>query len=284
MVEAMVTADSELVGKSIVEARLRSRYGLTAIGLRHGSAAVGALETTPLRTGDTLLLMGSWEAIEEARLRSPHLAVLDPPVAEGGVSAPGRALAATASLALMIGLMISGVVPNVQAALIACLLMGAFRCIDLDRAYRAIHWKTLVLIVGILPFSIALQRTGGVELVVQGMRAITAGAGTHALLASLFAITFLLGLFISNTATAVLMAPVAIAMANELGASPHPFAMIGALAASAAFMTPVSSPVNAMIAASGNYRFGDFVRFGGPLTVIVMIASVLLVPWLLPVY
>jgi di/tricarboxylate transporter len=102
------------------------------------------------------------------------------------------------------------------------------------------------------------------------------------LLGSLFLITFVLGLFISNTATAVLMAPVAIAMAGEMDASPYPFAMIVALAASGSYMTPVSSPVNTMIAASGNYGFGDFVRVGGPLTVIVLLVSALLVPWLLP--
>ncbi|HEX7036624.1 MAG TPA: SLC13 family permease [Pseudomonadales bacterium] len=284
MVEAMVTGDSELVGKSVADARLRLRHGLTTIGLRHGATAIAAdPANTPLRIGDTLLLVGPWEAIDEVRLQSPHLAVLDSPGGEEGISAPGRALAATLSLGLMIALMISGVVPNVQAALIACLLMGAFRCIDLEGAYRAIHWKTLVLIVGVLPFSIALQRTGGVELVVQGMLSVTEGAGTHALLGSLFVITLLVGLFISNTATAILMAPVAITMANDLGVSPRPFAMIVALAASAAFMTPVSSPVNAMVAAAGNYRFVDFVRFGAPLTVIVMITSVLLVPWLLPV-
>lgn len=283
MVEAMVPAESELVGKTLVDARLRSRYSLTAIGLRHGAAAVANdIARKPLKTGDTLLLLGPWEAIDELRLRSPNLVVLDPPAAEQGVSAPSRALGAVLSVALMIALMISGVVPNVQAALIACLLMGALRCVDLDGAYRTIHWKTLVLIVGVLPFSLALQRTGGVELVVDGVRAVTEGAGAHVLLGSLFLITFLLGLFISNTATAILMAPVAIAMAADMDASPYPFAMIVALAASGSYMTPVSSPVNTMVAASGNYRFGDFVRVGGPLTVIVLVVGVLLVPWLLP--
>src|SRR5690606_31552247 len=121
MVEAMVPAESELVGKTLVDARLRSRYSLTAIGLRHGAAAVANdIARKPLKTGDTLLLLGPWEAIDELRLRSPNLVVLDPPAAEQGVSAPSRALGAVLSVALMIALMISGVVPNVQAALIAC--------------------------------------------------------------------------------------------------------------------------------------------------------------------
>jgi len=175
-------------------------------------------------------------------------------------------------------------VPNVQAALIACLLMGVLRCIDLDSAYRAIHWKTLILIVGMMPFSVALQKTGGVELAADGLMAVTGGAGTSVVLGSLFIITALLGLFISNTATAVLMAPVALAVANDLGASPYPFAMVVALAASAAFMTPISSPVNTLVVAPGSYGFGDFVRVGVPFTVIVLVLTVLLVPLLLPLH
>jgi di/tricarboxylate transporter len=182
----------------------------------------------------------------------------------------------------MVLLMVSGLVPNVQAALIACLLMGAFRCIDLDSAYRAIHWPTLILIVGMLPFAQALQQTGGVELAVQGLVGGLGDAGPHLILASLFALTAVIGLFISNTATAVLMAPVAIATAQALDVSPLPFAMTVALAASAAFMTPISSPVNTLVLGPGQYRFGDFVRIGVPFTLLVMMVSVLLVPLIFP--
>jgi di/tricarboxylate transporter len=139
-----------------------------------------------------------------------------------------------------------------------------------------------VLIVGMLPFSIALERTGGVELAADGLRAVTGGAGSHFVLACLFAITATLGMFISNTATAVLMAPVALAVADEMKVSPYPFAMIVALAASTAFMTPVSSPVNTLVVAPGHYTFGDFVRIGVPLSIVVLVVSVILVPWLRP--
>ncbi|AOE83713.1 citrate transporter [Pseudomonas sp. TCU-HL1] len=186
------------------------------------------------------------------------------------------------SLAVMIFLMVSGLVPNVMAALIGCLLMGAFRCIDLDSAYRAIHWPTLILIVGMLPFAQALQQTGGIDLAVKGLVALLGNAGPYAMLACLFIVTAVIGLFISNTATAVLMAPVAIATAQQLGMSPCPFAMIVALAASAAFMTPISSPVNTLVLGPGQYRFGDFVKVGVPFTLLVMIVSVLFVPLLFP--
>jgi di/tricarboxylate transporter len=284
MAEVMVAADSALVGTTVVEARFRTRFGLTAIGLRHGSVAhVGPLLAERLRVGDTLLVVGSWKDIERLGADSHDLLILNVPAEIAEVlPAPGKALHALFCLLLMVVLMVSGVVPNVQAALIACLLMGVLGCIDLDSAYRSVHWKSIVLIVGMLPFSIALQKTGGVDLAADGLMALTAGAGSLVVLGSLFAITALLGLFISNTATAVLMAPVALAIAHDLRASPYPFAMIVALAASTAFMTPISSPVNTLVVGPGNYAFGDFVRIGVPFSVVVMIVSVLMVGWLLP--
>jgi di/tricarboxylate transporter len=286
MAEVMVAADSELVGKTIVETQFRTRFRLTVIGLRHGNVALEReILNEPLRVGDTLLLVGPWKDIERLRSDMTNLLILNLPAEIEEVHpVAGRAPQALFCLVLMVGLMVSGVVPNVQAALIACLLMGALRCVDLESAYRSIHWKSLVLIVGMLPFSLALQRTGGVDLAADTLRALTGGAGTYAVLGSLFVITALLGLFISNTATAVLMAPVALAIADDLQASPYPFAMIVALAASTAFMTPISSPVNTLVVAPGNYTFGDFVRIGMPFSVIVTIISVILVPWLLPLY
>jgi di/tricarboxylate transporter len=286
MVEVMVAADSTLAGKTVVEAAFRDRYRLRAIGLRRGQHALERrVLDEPLQVGDTLLLIGPWKDIERLRSHTSDLLILNLPAEIDEVlPVAGKAPQAVFCLILMVGLMVSGVVPNVQAALIACLLMGALRCIDLDSAYASIHWKTLVLIVGMLPFSIALQKTGGVDLAADGLMVLTGGAGTSVVLASLFVITSLLGLFISNTATAVLMAPVALAIADDLHASPYPFAMIVALASSAAFMTPISSPVNTLVVAPGRYAFGDFVRVGAPFTVVVMIVSVLLVPWFLPVY
>jgi len=286
MVEVMVAADSILVGKTVIEAGFRTRFHLTLVGLRRGQKAMdGGQLSEPLKVGDTLLLIGPWKAIGRLQSDRSDLVLLNLPTERSEVlPVSGKAVQALVCLVVMVGLMIGGIVPNVQAALIACLLMGALRCIDLDSAYRSIHWKSLILIVGMLPFSIALQKTGGVELAADGLMALTSGAGTYALLASLFAITALLGLFISNTATAVLMAPVALAIAGELQASPYPFAMIVALAASTAFMTPISSPVNTLVVGPGNYQFGDFVRVGVPLSLIVMLVSVLLVPRLLPLY
>jgi di/tricarboxylate transporter len=284
MAEVIVPADSDLVGKTVNESMFRSRFGLTVIGLRHGRFPTeGGISHEKLRIGDTLLVIGDWKSIGKLQPGDKDMVVFNLPVELAEVlPAPGKAVQAVCCLLLMVGLMVSGVVPNVQAALIACLLMGVLGCVDLTSAYSSINWKTLVLIVGMLPFSTALQRTGGVELASNGLMSVIGGAGTHAVLAGLFAVTAVLGMFISNTATAVLMAPIALTVAKDLHASPYPFAMIVALAASTAFMTPVSSPVNTLVVGPGNYTFGDFVKVGTPFSVVVLVVCVIMVPWLLP--
>lgn len=286
MVEIILPAESQLIGQTVEEARIRSEYGLNLIGLRHGGKVVTeGLRTERLKLGDTLLLVGFWSDIRNLQNHSTDIVVLNLPAElEEVLPAATRAPYALAVLALVVVLMVSGVVPNVQAALIGCLLMGLFRCVDFNSAYGSISWKTLVLIVGMLPFSIALQRTGGVDLAADAVIGFVGGASLRFVLATLFVITALLGLFISNTATAVLMAPVALAIAEDLGASPYPFAMIIALAASTAFMTPISSPVNTLVVGPGQYSFGDFVKIGAPFSIIAAIVSVLLVPLLLPFY
>jgi di/tricarboxylate transporter len=284
MAEVIVPADSDLVGKTVVESQFRSRFGLTVIGMRHGPAPrEGVILHERLRIGDTLLVVGSWGQISRLWPGGKDLVVFNLPVElEEVLPAPGKAAQAVCCLLLVVGLMIGGVVPNVLAALIGCLLMGLLGCVDLGSAYSSINWKTLVLIVGMLPFSTALQKTGGVEMAAKGLMSVIGGAGPHAVLACLFAITAALGMFISNTATAVLIAPVALAIAADLHKSPYPFAMIVALAASTAFMTPVSSPVNTLVVGPGNYTFGDFIRVGTPFSLIVLVVCVIMVPWLLP--
>jgi di/tricarboxylate transporter len=284
MAEVIVPADSDLAGQTTGGAWFRAHTGLTAIGLRRGGAARGRGPAgEALKVGDTLLVVGPWTEIERLQGEDHGVVITRLPAdIDDVLPVAGKAPHAVFCLLLVVGLMIAGVIPNVHAAILGCLLMGALGVIDLKSAYRSIDWKTIVLIVGMLPFSMALQRTGGVDLMADGLMAVVGGAGTHVVLASLFAVTAILGLFISNTATAVLMAPVAIAVSDELGASPYPFAMIVALGASTAFMTPVSSPVNTLVVTPGNYTFGNFVRVGTPLGLLVLIITVIMVPLLLP--
>ncbi len=281
MAEMMVAVNSPLAGVSARRARLQERHELAVIGLKHGrTAEVRDLEDEPLEVGDTLLVAGPWPAIRALGAGPDGLILLNLPLESDEVApTAARAPFALACLLLTIGLMVSGVVPNVHAALIGCLLMGLTGCLDLRSAYRSIHWPSLVLIVGMLPFSLALQRTGGVDLAADLLLEAVGGAGPRVVLAAIFAVTAIFGMFISNTAIAVLMAPVALAIAQHLGLSPYPFAMTVALAASAAFMTPVSSPVNALVVGPGGYRFGDFVKVGTPLALLTLLVVVLLVPW-----
>ncbi len=286
MSEVILPADSEFIGQTVVGARFRESTGLTVIGLRRGRVAHESnLQEEKLKIGDTLLLIGPWKSIQNLQKGNKGVVALSLPVEFDEVlPVAGKVLQAVFCLFLVVGLMVSGLVPNVQAALLGCLLMGLLGCVTLESSYRSIDWKTIVLIVGMLPFSTALQRTGGVDLAAEGLMYATSELGTHGVLATLFIITAMLGMFISNTATAVLMAPVAIAMSEDLGASAAPFAMIVALAASTAFMTPVSSPVNTLVVTPGNYSFGDFVKIGVPFSIVVMIVSVIMVPLLLPLY
>ena len=284
MAELIVPADSELVGKTVIQSGFRSRYGVSVIGLRRGVKSVQSeLKHEVFRVGDTLLVIGPWKSIRTAisqggrDLVPLHL----PQEFEELIPVPGRVWQAILILLTVIGLMVSGVISNVQAALIGCILMGAFGCIDFESAYRSIDWKTIVLIVGMLPFPIALSRTGGVEMASIAITSITSGFGLFGVLMVIFLATSLLGLFISNTATAVLMAPIALSVAERLGISPYPFAMVVALAASTAFMTPVSSPVNTLVMTPGGYRFMDFVRFGVPFSILVMTVIVCLVVFLM---
>ena len=284
MAEMMVPANSRLIGRTLVELAFRSLYDLNVIGIKRGAEPVaGPVLDEKLQLGDTLLVVGPWRAIEKPMADRRDLIVLNVPLEHADVvPAPSRAPFAIATLALVVVLMATGAVANVLAALIGCLLLGLFRCIDMNAAYRSIHWQSLVLIVGMLPFAIALQNTGGVDLAAAGLMSVIGDAGPRVTLAAIFVVTAVLGLFISNTATAVLMAPVALAMAENAGASPYPYAMTVALAASAAFMTPVSSPVNTLVVGPGNYRFFDFVRIGVPFAFVALLATVLLVPWVFP--
>src|SRR5690606_11080981 len=202
MAEVIVPATSPLVGKSLAEASFRERYRLTVIGLRRSAEAFeGVLRHEDLKVGDTLLVIGPWKAIRDLQQATSKLIAFNLPVEMDEVlPAPGKAIHATACLLIAVGLMISGKIPNVQAALIGALLMGVAGCVNLNSAYRSIDWKTLVLIVGMLPFSIALERTGGVELAAAALTDLVGGAGVRVVLATIFLVTAVLGMFISNTA------------------------------------------------------------------------------------
>ncbi|AKH00012.1 SLC13 family permease [Klebsiella pneumoniae] len=284
MAEVALIPDSEMMGKTVREIAFRTRFGLNIVGMkRDGKAMDGSVVDEPLQLGDILLVVGNWRQIALLAKRGRDFVVLNMPVEVDDASpAHSQAPHAIFCLVLMVALMLTDEIPNPIAAIIACLLMGKFRCINAESAYKAIHWPSIILIVGMMPFALALQKTGGVDLVVKGLMDVAGGEGPYLMLGCLFMMCAAIGLFISNTATAVLMAPIALAAAKSMGVSPYPFAMVVAMAASAAFMTPVSSPVNTLVLGPGKYSFSDFVKIGVPFTMLVMVVCVLLIPVLFP--
>lgn len=283
MAEFSLMPESEIIGKSISELKFRSNYGLSVVGVKRNNEILhDNIIHTPLEFGDVLLVMGVWNQLLKFDGQRDFYLLNAPEESKNVAPALSQAPHALFAVITMVILMITGIVPNVIAALIACLMLGKFRCIDMKSAYQSIHLPSLVLIVGMMPFSIALQKTGGVDLIVQFLIQTMQGLNVHFVLMLLFAFTAIISAFISNTATAILVMPIAIAIAKQLGYSPLPFAMIVAVSASAAFMTPVSSPVNTMVLAPGGYRFIDFVKIGVPFTLLVMLLSVFMVPLLFP--
>ncbi|MCL2790373.1 MAG: SLC13 family permease [Desulfobulbus sp.] len=284
MAEIIIPPESKLIGKTVHESGFRTEYDLAVIGLKRNRQAWSRpIQEAKFTMGDVVLVGGTWHAIRKIH-QSGHrdLIVMNMPAElENAVLVHTRAPFALGILALVVGLMVWGRIPNVQAALMGCLLLGLCRCIDMNSAYRAIHWPSLLLIVGMLPFALALERTGGIELAA-GVLGRLGDLDPRIMLTAVFSVTALLGLFISNTATAILMTPLALAVASEMGISPYPLCMTVALAASAAFMTPVSSPVNTLVVGPGRYSFLDFVRIGVPLTLLVMLITVILVPLVFP--
>ncbi len=284
LIEVSVLPDSPLEGNTPVEADFRSRYGMRIVAiLRNQKAITTNILKEKLRVGDMLLLGGSWKAASQLGIHRKSFIVLDIPVeSEGATAAPGRAIYAFTSLVIMVGLMISGIIPNVFAALIGCLLMLATKCIDMDRAYRCVNWSSLILIIGMIPFATALEKTGGIGIATDALMDVFGGANPRIILGALMALTMVVGLFMSNTVTAVLLAPIAITAARSLEIAPYPFAMGIAIAASAAFMTPISSPVNTLVLGPGRYRFVDFVKIGVPFSIIVLIIGVIFIPLFFP--
>ena len=182
----------------------------------------------------------------------------------------------------MVAAMVLGLAPNAVCVLVAALALIAAGCLTMEAAYGVVRWSSLVLVAGMLPLATALQKTGGTEVIVAALTAGFGGLNVTALLATLFVLAALLTTFISSTATALLLAPIAVGLAQDLGVSPYPFAMTIAIAASTGFMTPVSSSANTLVTAPGGYSFSDFAKVGILMALLVMALVVVIVPLLFP--
>ncbi len=277
--EIMLAPESKLIGQTLGDVEFRSRYGLNVLAIRHrGEKLTTHLDQQTLDFGDSLLVAGGWGEIRRLRQDSEDFVVLTLPTEYGELMpARHRAPIAVAILVAMVAVMALQLVANAAAVLIAALAMIATRCVKLDAIYRIVNWKTVVLVAGTLPLATALSKTGATAMMAHGLVALLGSLGPFAMLAAVFLVTALVGLFISNSATAVLIAPVAIDAARALHVSPHAFAITVSIGCCAAFATPVSSAVNMLVLEPGGYTFGDYVKVGLPLMLLTMLVTVALV-------
>jgi di/tricarboxylate transporter len=281
--EVLVPPESSLKGRTLREREFRSRHQLEVIGLRRTGQVVESYLDERLRPGDTLLVAGPWDRILHLHTDLGDFVVLTLP-SELEVAAPARKRAPIAVVAVVAMVVISAldIVPVVFVVMATAVVLIATRCLTMQDAYRAMHWSAVFLIAGMLPIADALQHTGGVDLIVGRLVGGLGGLGPVVMTAALFIVTAVLGSLLSSSPTAVLMAPVAIGVAGAMGVSPAGFAMTVAIAASSAFVSPISSPVGTLVMEPGGYRYVDFLRAGVPLLLLTWLVTVVLVPLLFP--
>jgi di/tricarboxylate transporter len=281
--EVLLPRRSGVAGKTIVEQRFGRLYHLNVLGLnRPGMTEQPDVKNTKLSFGDILLVQGPWENILALRKLRKDFVVLGQPEAVIGAPRTNKAAVALMIMVLMLGLMITNVLSVAAASLMAALLMVLFGCLSMDDAYQAIDWKSIILIAGMLPMSTALAKTGLIDLAASGFTDLLGNLGPPAVLAALFLVTSLFTQVLSNTATTVLVAPIALAAAQTLDVNPQAFMMAVAIAASMAFASPVASPVNTLVMGAGDYRFGDYLKVGLPMILVTFLVSVLALPLLFP--
>jgi di/tricarboxylate transporter len=281
LAEVLLPPRSKLIGHTLGEIRFRERYGLSVLGiLRLGQPIKDDRINVVLAFGDSILVGGGWRHIDLLQSERNDFLVLTIPQEMSEV-APERAKApwALAIVGGMLALMTFNLVPNVAAVLLAALAMVLAGCLTMKDAYNSINWQSLVLIAGMLPMAQAMDKTGGIKLIVNQV-AVLGDIGPLALMVGLFLITSFLSQMISNTA--VLVAPIALGSAKILGISPYPLLMTVAIAASTAFATPVASPVNTLVLGPGGYRFNDFLKVGLPLIFLSLAVTLLAVPVIFP--
>ena len=283
--EIVLPPRSRLIGKTLMDIRFGSLYQLTVLGInRPAHDQPLSLKETNLQFGDTLFVQGPWKNIHALTYMRRDFVVIGQPETLKSSPSSSKMILSGSILAVMMILLISNLLPLVTTAMLAAFLMIISGCLDIKSAYNSIDWKSIILIAGMLPMTTALQDVGLVEIGSNWMASGLGDLGIMPILAALFLITSAFTQVMSNTATTVLIAPVALSLALRLGYQPQAFLMAVAVAASTAYASPVASPVNTLVMASGNYRFKDYLRVGIPLILISMIVTVILLPLLWPVW
>lgn len=283
LAEVLLPSTSRLIGKTLPDLSFGSVYHLSVLGIRRpGHEEALPLKTTPLRFGDTLLVQGAWQNILALRKARRDFVVMGQPEQMLGPANRSKAPIAALILVGMLIAMVGEFVPLTTASMLGGLLMILTGCLTIDDAYDFIDWKSIVLVAGMLPMSTALEKTGLINLAADQLTATLGNLGPLWVLGGLFLGTAIFTQVLSNTATTVLLAPLGLVAAQNLGVQPHAFLMAIAIAASMAFASPVASPVNTLVMGAGNYRFSDYIKIGSPLILITMLIALLMLPLLFP--
>ncbi|WP_048602071.1 SLC13 family permease [Rubeoparvulum massiliense] len=283
--EVILVPSSTFIHHSLKETRFRERYQLNVLAInRRGEYLTHKVGDESLRFGDTLLVQGSWESLETLQADQHQFVVVGRPSELASTAkASGKAPIAALIMIAMLIVMTLEIIAPVTAVIIAALAMIITGCLrNMDEAYGSINWESVILIAAMLPIATALDKTGGVQFVAQWLIQVIGSYGPFAVLAGFYLLTTLFSQFISNTATAVIFAPVALTTAVQMGVSPYPFLLCVSLAASMAFSTPVASPPNAMVMTAGGYRFTDYMKVGIPLQLILAVVTIFILPFFFP--
>ena len=281
LAEVVIPPRSPLIGDRLFPGMITPSGDLVVLAVQRQGEDL--LRGVPLAAGDTMLLQGTWSALE-TRLAPPEVLVVNSPdlVRRQALPMGPGAKQTLAILGVMVLLLATGVVPAAVAGLIAAGAVLLLGILSVDELYRAINWTTVILVGAMMPLSTAISETGAARLLADGLIYTVGGAGPRALLAGLFVLTAVLGQVISNTATALIIIPISVVAALEMGISPQPVLMCVAIAAAASFITPVATPTNLMVMEPGGYRFGDYWKFGLPMMLWFAVVAIGLVPFIWP--
>lgn len=285
LAEVVIPPRSGLIGTTVFPGMVTESGDLIILAVQRGGTESLVGKATAdgggivLQAGDTMLLQGTWKALD-VRLDDPDVLVVSSPelVRRQAVPMGPGAKQAVVILVAMVLMLATGIVPPAVAGLLAAGAMILTGIMSVEQSYRAVSWTTVILVGAMMPLSTAMIETGAAQLLAEQLVAAVGGAGPIALLAGLFVLTAVMGQLISNTATALIVIPIGVAAAAGMGISPRPILMSTAIAAAAAFLTPIATPTNLMVMGPGGYAFTDYWKLGLPLLIWFFVVAVFVVP------
>ncbi len=277
--EVLISPRSRYIGSDVYPGMATDSGKLVVFGVRRGTEQVASGHAIRLEAGDAMLLYGSWSDLEQ-QTRDPDVILVDSPdaIRRQTIAMGKRAYPALAILLGMVVLMSLDLVPPVVATLLAAIAMVVLRVLPVEQAHRAINWPTLIIVGGMTPLSLAITRSGAAESISNRIVDLVGGGSPYLILLGLFAVSAILGQLISNTATALIVLPIAVSVSAEAGISALAVLMCVNVAFHAAFLTPIATPANLMVMEPGGYRFGDYWKLGIVLLILYGIVGILLVP------